>query len=359
MKLRLLSTGSRPVGEVIHRGEEAVRAVSRGRQALPMSTDVTGRLGELLAIQDGVVSRAQAVRLGVAGQMIDTQLRAGRWRQLQLGVYATFTGSPCRSAVLWAAVLRAGPGAVLSYHSAAELYRIAPRSELIHLTVPGTRQVRPVPGLVIHRSVGLERVRHPVLNPPRTRIEDTVLDLAAAAAGLDEAIHWLSAACGARLTTAPRLAAAAQARGRLRRRSAVLAVLGDTGAGAHSALEHRYVRDVERRHGLPRAARQARSTAAGRVQYRDNLYAEFGVCVELDGLAAHPVHVRWADQRRDNAAAALGLVTLRYNWADVHDRPCTTAAEVAAALRRRGWRGPVRPCRPGCATALVPPGRIP
>jgi hypothetical protein len=56
----------------------------------------------------------------------------------------------------------------------------------------------------------------------------------------------------------------------------------------HSALEFRYVRDVERRHGLPTAIRQARLTAGSRTRYLDNLYEEAGVAVELDGRVAHP-----------------------------------------------------------------------
>jgi very-short-patch-repair endonuclease len=205
--------------------------------------------------------------------------------------------------------------------------------------------------LVVHRSRTLERSRHPVLLPPRTRVEDTLLDLAEAAGSLDEAVRWLSMGCGARLTTAGRLQRAAETRARLRRRADLNMALVDVGDGVHSVLEYRYVRDVERRHRLPRAARQARSAVAGRSQYRDNLYAEFGVCVELDGRAAHPDHRRWADQRRDNAAAGQGIITIRYSWAEVRYRPCRTAAEVAAVLRSRGWPGLPRACGPGCAAA--------
>ncbi len=318
-----------------------------------MTREDSRLIADLLALQDGVIARSQALRLGVPGQLIDSRLRAGCWTALQRGVYATFTGSPGRNAELWAAVLRAGPGAALSHRSAAELYRIGPPPGLVQVTVPADRVVSPVPGLVIHRSRRLDQARHPALAPPRTRIEDTVLDLAEAALTADEAIRWLAAACGSRLTTASRLAAAAGGRPRLRRRREVLTALGDTAAGAHSLLEHRYVRDVERRHGLPAAERQARSGQAGRTVYRDNLYARYQLCVELDGLAAHPVQQQWTDQHRDNAAAALGITTLRYGWADVHERPCQTAAEVAAVLRRHGWTAAARPCGPLCAVAAV------
>ena len=54
-------------------------------------------------------------------------------------------------------------------------------------------------------------------------------------------------------------------------------------------------------------------------------------------------------RHRDNASIVNGIHTLRYNWADVTQRPCHVAAEVAAVLRQRGWRGTPRPCGPSCS----------
>ena len=75
------------------------------------------------------------------------------------------------------------------------------------------------------------------------------------------------------------------------------------GAGAHSLLELRYLRDVERPHGLPAAQRQARARLGSRNAYRDVLYEQFGVAVETDGAVAHPPEARWRDRERDNASA--------------------------------------------------------
>src|SRR6516162_6123701 len=65
-------------------------------------------------------------------------------------------------------------------------------------------------------------------------------------------------------------------------------------------------------------------------RYLDNLYEEFGVGVELDGTAAHPADEQWRDKRRDNANAIGGIITLRFGFADLGDRRCETAANVAA-----------------------------
>jgi hypothetical protein len=280
---------------------------------------------------------------------VNWRLRGGHWRRLQRGVYATFTGQPDREAALWAALRRAGPDAVLSHWTAAELSNLTSTpSALIHVTVPRHQHVRPIPGVAIHRSSRVDRARHPALTPPRTRIEETALDLAGSSRDLNDALNWLTRACAARLTTPDRIRAALGERARMRWRQALMAGLDDVAGGAHSSLELRYVRRVERPHHLPRAQRQVRTVRGQRIEYKDALYAEFGVGVETDGAVAHPMEARWRDHHRDNASATDGIVTLRYNWADVTQRPCQVAAEVASLLQQRGWRGIPCPCGPSC-----------
>lgn len=177
-----------------------------------------------------------------------------------------------------------------------------------------------------------------------------MLDLSQCARSLDEALGHVARACGRRLTTADRLSAALAARPRMRWRRELRAALSDIDAGCHSLLELRYLCDVEREHRLPAAKRQVARLRDGGRWYDDVHYWSFGVRVELDGRAAHPTESRWRDARRDNAAVADGDTVLRYGWADVVDRPCMVAAQVAAVLRRTGWTGRPVPCaRPHCA----------
>lgn len=308
---------------------------------------------ELLSLQRGVISRDQALELGFSPYSVRWRVRTGQWRRLHRGVYAAFTGEPPREAMLWAAVLRAGPSAVLSYHTAAELDGlITAGSTAIHVSVAGGRHPRPAPGLVLHRSERVRQARHPASAPPRTRIEETVLDLTQAAATLDDAFSWLARACGGRFTTPARLQAAMASRNRLRWRAELSSALAGIGDGVHSVLEHRCARDVERAHGLPRPERQARVRRGARTEYRDALYRRYGLAVETDGRLAHAGEARWRDIRRDNAAAADGIITLRYGWQDITQRPCDVAAEIATVLRRRGWKGTLRRCGPHCTAGL-------
>jgi hypothetical protein len=115
------------------------------------------------------------------------------------------------------------------------------------------------------------------------------------------------------------------------------------GLGALSNLELRYLQGVERRHKLPAANRQAPLKVGDRTIYLDNYYEEYRVCVELDGMAAHPAAGQWADRRRDrHNLAAAEIVTMRFGHLDLRtsQAQCRTAAEVASTLRRRGpWVG--------------------
>jgi len=286
---------------------------------------------------------------GLTRDIVRSRVRQGSWQRLYPGVYATFSGPVPRPAVLWAAVLRGGPGAMLSHGTAAELSGLTDKpSGLIHLTLPASRQTIAVPGTVVHRSRRADQARHPALAPPRTRIEETVLDLAGAAASIDDACAWIAGAVGRGLTTQARLRDAMALRGRMCWRSELSEMLSADQAGVHSALERRYLTGVERPHALPHGIRQAQVRRGLRTEYRDVLYEGYYLAIELDGRVAHPVERRWADIHRDNAAAADGVLTLRYGWLDVTQRPCWVAAQVARVLSRRGYTG-ARPCSPACA----------
>jgi len=124
----------------------------------------------------------------------------------------------------------------------------------------------------------------------------------------------------------------------------VVSVLDDVADGCHSILELHYAHLVERAHGLPVGARQQRRGP----WYDDVHYTGFHTCVELDGRLGHPVDQRFRDHRRDNAATVAGARVLRYGYADVTQRSCAVAAEVAAVLGANGWRGVPRRCGSGC-----------
>ena len=185
---------------------------------------------QCLEAQASAIARRQGPDVGVDPETMRTRVRSGRWQRLQWGVYAAFSGDPARETVLWAALLRAGPGAVLSHQTAAERHGLIDEPcSVITISVPASRRpVRAkVPGLVIHRSNAIERTRHPAMLPPCTRVEDTVLDLIQIAPTFDDAYEWICRAIGRRRTTADRIRRAMEARKKMRWRRELTLALAD------------------------------------------------------------------------------------------------------------------------------------
>jgi hypothetical protein len=320
---------------------------------------------DLLSFQASVVSNRQARAQGMSRHAIARRLRSGDWQRLHHGTYAAFSGTPSREAMLWAAVVRVGPSAVLSHDTAAEIHRLTDKpSSKIHVTVPASRnpaRSHSIPGIVVHRSRDIASEQLPPWQLPRTPVAETVLDLADAARTFDDAYGWLTRAIGRQLVSVPQLRAALGARSRIRWRGLLTEALAEVQDGAMSPLERRYVRDVERAHGLPAARRQVRRELAGGVRFLDNYYAEFRLCVELDGRTSHPPEQKWADAGRDNDNLFRDdVATMRFGLLDVTTHCCAQAARLAALFLRRGWDGDgLRPCGPRCPVGrLLPNHRV-
>lgn len=316
-----------------------------------MKNEMPKKLAGIASMQCGIVSRAQALGAGLTADQIKYRIRSGRWHRVFKGVYATFTGKISYGAHLWAVALHAGRGAMLSYETAAEINGMTARDAkpvgLVHVSVPRTRCVAPVPGIRVHRSARVRPIPS-VEYPAHTNVEDTLLDLADVAEDFDDVCAWVTRAFQRRLTSEVMLRGAMRQRGKLRWREQLDELIGDAAAGDESVLEFRYTRDVERAHGLPVARRQVRFTSAdGKKGRRDREYQPYGVVVELDGRTVHAERPT-QDRQRDNAATVEGKRTLRYGWQDVRHEACCTAAQVAEVLRRNGWRGRPRPCSASC-----------
>ncbi|WP_341258744.1 hypothetical protein [Gordonia malaquae] len=164
-------------------------------------------------------------------------------------------------------------------------------------------------------------------------------------------VGHLSEWIGGRRTTAERLLGALDRRTRIPQRALIHDLLIDLRDGACSVLEHSYLTNVERAHGLPTPERQA-PTEVGRKGFRDMKYPEWGLVIELDGRAFHESAVdRDLDMERDlDAAVDADLRTIRAGWGQGCVRPCQTAVKVGRILNNLGWTDRIHPCTsPRCA----------
>lgn len=326
-------------------------------------TDSLDNVTDLAKAQHGVLARRQLVAMGMSSTTV--RRRVGAWTVLLPGVYLTTPtfDEPTHLARTWAGILYAGDDACAWALTAGILHGLVGEDERtpapwrdvalgelagsgIHVLTPG-RKLRGQPGYAFSREISGGRITKPGLDPPRTGIDDTVLDMCAASSA-DEVVTWLTRACQRRLTTVRALRGRLEARPTLRHRGLIQEILMDVEAGAATALERHGLRDVFRAHGLPEAQWQMR----GGGHIIDAVFPLYRVVVEFDGRIGHVEEGLFRDRRRDNKHTVRGMSTLRYGWEDVVGDPCGVAAEIAVMLSSRGWPGTPEPC-PGCVNRPI------
>jgi len=271
--------------------------------------------------QTGVVSRRQVLEVASPSDL-RRWLRRHELVPVHDGVYVNHTGPLSWPNRAWAGVLRYWPAA-LALESATRL---------------------------AGDPIQWNRT------PPRQRYEDALLSICSRSRSRQHALEQIIDACRSRRTTPARLHRELASRSNVRDRDWLLSVLRDAAEGVQSVLESAYLRKVERAHGLPRAERQLRGDASGKVVWRDALYRAFAVVVELDGLLWHDGTRRWDDMDRDLDAAALDtLLTIRLGWRQAELEPCRTAERLGLILVRRGWTGsPTRAARSAWSAPEAP-----
>jgi very-short-patch-repair endonuclease len=307
------------------------------------STEVLRALKPLADLQAGVVTREQASAHGVSPRVVARLLDEGHWRRLERGVFFTADLAPPFVARAWVGTLLGGDDARVGDLAAARLHGLADEDpDRVIVLVPHTQRPAPRRGYEFVRERAGTRGRS-VGAPPRTTVEDTVLDLCTTARP-EDVVGWVTVAVERRRTTAKRLRRTLAGRRRHPRRDLLEGLLADVAVGVRSPLEMTYLRDVERAHGLSAlVSRQLPSRDEKAV--RDVWYTQFGVVVELDGRLGHTELGRFRDMDRDNEASLDGLLTLRFGAGDLHGQPCRVAAKVARALHQRGWSGLPTRCR--------------
>jgi len=298
--------------------------------------EIDREIRRLAAANRGVVTRRQALALGMTNRRIWTNLQTGRWERIRPGLYRLYPGAD-RHAELRAAC--ASLPAVVSHQSAAALHKfpLAPPDPQT-VTVPHRRTNRFF-DVVVHESTDLAP-HHvgltdgiPVTTPART-----VVDLAAVCCERRLRRTLEAAAVAGRVDPSQvamifREVARRGKPGTQRMRS-VLRDLGVEHESLESELELRLV-EIIRHAGLPTPDLQNRlpfrSTVRGRV---DMAYPEHRLIVEADGKRWHARERDFiSDRRRDNLAQLAGWRVLRFTWQDVTEDPASVVRVLRTALR--------------------------
>jgi hypothetical protein len=150
--------------------------------------DISAKVQRLADRQAGRVSTAQFAAVGIDRRVVMRWTASGYLHLVRPRVYAVGHRAPSVEADLWAAVLYAGPGAMLS-HATALWWRGLLDKQPWPLQVTTSRRCRSLRGIKVHARRTCERTLHKGL--PTTTVEQALLDYAAVAP-IDRLRHALA-----------------------------------------------------------------------------------------------------------------------------------------------------------------------
>jgi very-short-patch-repair endonuclease len=290
-------------------------------------------LAALGRAQLGVVRRSQLATLGITRHHVRRQVDAQRWRPIGPNVVVLHTGPLTRAQVRWAAVLHAGPQALLAGLTALEPHGLRGWSrDEVHVLVPLGVSVPSLSGLTVHRTRRLvdEDVVHGG-GCPVTTVARSAVDAGRWEKSARRAAAIVLAVVQQRLTTPHELAACLAGFERVRHGAAIATAIEDAAGGADSLAEVDVARLVVRA-GLPRPRRQVViETPDGprRVDLAVDLPDGRLLVLEVDGIHHAETGVRLADAVKDASVVAAGHQLLRLPVQGVRADPGSVLRQLA------------------------------
>jgi very-short-patch-repair endonuclease len=295
----------------------------------------------LASEHQGPFTIGMAAAVGIPRSAIEHEQRVGRIVSMHPGVYRSAGAPVDRMMEVRAALLAAGPGAVVSHRTAAWLHGVAhDEPSVIDITVSHGRRPR-LRGVRIHRSLRLPDSHRRILDGlPVTSIDRTLGDLGAVVRP-SLVRGAMESAVVERLTTVPRLFEFVDDHGRRGRNGigALRQVLEDwvlSERPPDSVLEITFARLVRREH-LPEPEYQL-WVEEGSSRYRiDAAWPDVKLAVEVDGWETRKTSTALQrDHDRQNVIVLQGWKVLRFTWNDVVRNPGKVARQIAQALEVLG-----------------------
>lgn len=317
-------------------------ANGRWDAVLSASSDNLGRMALsdrdvdwLFAYQRGVVSRTQALSMGITPAGLRYRYRpGGPWRRLLPGIYLTSTGEPTSKQLQTAALLYAGRSSVITGPAALHQYRLrAPETRRIDVLVPANRQCGSRAFVTIHRTWRL----------PHAETRDLALRYAPLARAVADAVRGLTDRSQVRAVVASAVQkglctvqdlAAELAAGPIRGSGLLRSVLAEVLDGIRSPAEGDF-RDLIRKSGLPQPLFNPRLELHGKLlAVPDAWWPEVAVAVEIDSREWHLGPDDWEKTlRRHGRLVAVGIRVIHVTPHQVRTEPARILQDIADALR--------------------------
>jgi len=311
---------------------DKARPIEPSTPIITRMNDVNSWIAEVIARQDGVIARRQALRSGMTAAQIRTRLAKAQWTAVHPGVYHCSDHRVTTTARVRAVGLWAGDQSFLSGVAPAwwwGLTDMEPR--LVEIVAPPRGHLRARQGTrVVRRSL-------PSADRAWLRV--------ASVTGL--ALSTLTGAVALGTQGAALLDRALQTRVSLAElRRAHYRNLGMRGSGhAGELIRAAADRSASTGERLFIGHLRAAGIRGWQANYPwnpsddrttvDIAFVRERLAIEIDGWAWHHTPQRFQrDRAKQNALVAAGWTVLRFTWFDLNDRPGDVVRRVRAALER-------------------------
>lgn len=295
---------------------------------------IPSRLLEVAADQDRLVTRRQALESGMSGAAVRHALgQQGPWQKIVPGVYATFTGPLQHRHLVRAALLHAGPSAVVSGVDACRAYGVTylPDATAVALLVPHDVHRAPI-GFAAIRRVRSMPVARIVRGIPFAPPERAALDAARETTSLRDVRAVLCEVVQRRLTTARRLAEEFTRVDR-RKMALVRRALDDVQAGCRSAPECELRSLILTSAVLPEP-RWNEPLPDDETLVPDGYIEEARLVLEVESMEWHQFgDAPELTERRRARYASLGWRVYPVSPRRIRGEPAVVLAEIEAAAR--------------------------
>lgn len=256
-----------------------------------------------------VVRVAGLVAAGMSSGTVAAKCREGRWLSIVRGVVVMQSGTPTRAQEVEAALLYAGPGAMVTGHEAVRRHGMRRLPELhdVPVLVEADRRRK---GTTLVTVLRTERLPDPtyVGGVPLAPLDRAVIDTVRALRGRDEIRAVFAEVVGRRRTTVERLRHELDA-GDQRHSGLPREILVEAADGMRSAAEG-WARDLHARSDLPPVVWNPRLVLPdGRfLASPDAWFPDVGLAWEADSLEFHPEGDDATARRRADMVGAGALV---------------------------------------------------
>jgi predicted transcriptional regulator of viral defense system len=296
-----------------------------------------GVIARIAESQHGLVTLDQLEALGVSASAVRKRVERGRLHSVHTGVYAVGHALLSREGSFLAATLACGPRALLSHHSAAELWGLtSSMHRKIDVTAPNRRGRIPV-GIVAHRDGALCACDRTELGGiPCTTVARTLLDLAALVPRweLRKAVAEAEVRGLLRVTEVRGLIRRCRGRRGVARLRLCIDELDPSTKRTRSELERMFL-GLCRRAGLPRPEVNVPLEAAGLRLRPDFLWREARLIIETDSREFHGTASAFElDREREQRFFAAGWQVVRCTWRQVEHNPQALIRLLRAGFER-------------------------